>query len=283
MANLKKATPPVNASLNPADDSLFKSAEDCFQRTKPALDAIAVNDIKSPTIDVQEAAVVVLGIDGLLREPATQTKVAALVKAGLLDGKLLEDLPDVARTAWFSRYRLLQVSATHSDASLPVSLVEEALALRRRMLKTLDYNLDGDVEAMARLDAIRLGSGYLDLANDLLANADLYRERRSDIEHDQKNYRKTDEADARRLADKILRLLGAVTTPEQTLWKSNQARAFTLLLTHHEEARRAGRFLFYYEDGDKLFPSLFSAVRSAPTPRADKPAAEPPTLAVLPN
>jgi hypothetical protein len=283
MANPKKATPPVKASLNPADDSFFKSAEDCFQRTKPTLDALAASDIKSPSIDVQEAAVVVLGIDGLLREPATQTKVAALVKAGLLDGQLLEDLADVARAAWFSRYRLLQVSAVHSDASLPASLVEEALSLRRRMLKTLDYNLDGDVDAMARLDAIRLGSGYLDLANDLLANADLYRERRSDIESDQKNYRKTDEADARRLADKILRLLGAVTTPEQTLWKSNQARAFTLLLTHHEEARRAGRFLFYYEDGEKLFPSLFSAVRSAPAPRAEKPVADPPALAAPPN
>ena len=90
-----------------------------------------------------------------------------------------------------------------------------------------------------------------------------------------KDYRKTDEADARRLADKILRLLGAVTTPDQTLWKNNQARAFTLLLTHYEEARRVGRFLFYYEDGDKLFPSLFSAGRTAPGPRAEKPSAEP--------
>ena len=214
MANPRKATPAVTASLNPADESLFQSAEDCFQRTKPTLDALAINDIKSPTIDVQEAAVVVLGIDGLLREPATKAKIAALVKIGLLDGKLLENLPDVARTAWFSRYRLLQVSATHSEAALPIALVEEALTLRRRMLKTLDYNLDDDPDAVVRLNAIRIGAGHLDMANDLLANADFYRERKSDIEHDQKNYRKTDEADARRLADKILRLLGAVTIPE---------------------------------------------------------------------
>jgi hypothetical protein len=143
------------------------------------------------------------------------------------------------------------------------------------MLKTLDYNLDGDAEAMARLDAVRLGSGHIDMANDLLACADFYRERRSDIEQDQKNYRKGDEGEARQLADKVLRLLGAVTTPEQTLWRSNQARAFTLLLTHYEEARRVGRFLSYYEDADKLFPSLFSAVRSAPSPRAEKPAPAP--------
>jgi len=121
------------------------------------------------------------------------------------------------------------------------------LSLRRRMLKTLDYNLDEDPDDIARLAGIHIGAGHLDMANDLLACADYYRERTSDIDHDKKNYRKTDEADARRLADKILRLLGAVTTPDQTLWKSYQARSFTLLLTHDEEARRVGRFLSYYE------------------------------------
>ena len=45
-------------------------------------------------------------------------------------------------------------------------------------------------------------------------------------------------------------------TRRWALWKSNQARAFTLLLRHYEEARRAGRFLFYYEEGEKLFQSL---------------------------
>ena len=219
----------------------------------------------------------------MLREPATKAKIAVLVKAGLINGALLEALPDIARAAWFSRYRLLQVSATHSEAALPISLVDSSLKVRRRMLKTLDYNLDEDPDDLARLAAIHLGSGHLDMANDLLACADYYRERKGDIDHDRKNYRKTYEADARRLADKILRLLGAVTTPDQTLWKSYQARAFTLLLTHHEEARRVGRFLSYYEDGDKLFPSLFSAVRSAPGPRAEKPAAEPAAPADPPN
>ena len=279
MAKPRNATSAVKSSLDPADDSMFQFAEECFQRTRPAIEALAANDAKTPTIDVQEAAVVVLGIESLLRVPETKVKIAALVKLGLVDGKLLDALPDVARAAWFSRYRLLQVSATHSEAALPMTLVEKAFALRRRMLKTLDYHLDEDAEAVLRLNAIRLGSGHLDLANDLLATADFYRERKSDIEHDQRNYRKTDEADARRLADKILRLLGAVTTPEQTLWKNNQARAFTLLLSHYEEARRAGRFLFYYEEGERLFPSLFSAVRSAPAPRAEKPAAEPPAPA----
>ena len=275
MANTNKATPAALASLGPSDDSLFKSAEECFTRQTPALDALAPSDMRTPTIDVQEAAIIVIGIEAMLREPAMKAKIAALGKANLVNVALIEALPEVARSAWFSRYRLLQVSVTHSEAALPVSLVNDSLKVRRRMLKTLDYNLDEDPEDIARLTAIHIGTGHLDMANDLLACADFYRERKGDIDHDKKNYRKTDEADARRLADKILRLLGAVTTPEQTLWKNNQARAFTRLLTHYEEARRAGRFLCYYADGDKLFPSLYSAVRTAPGPRADKPAAEP--------
>lgn len=265
----------VTTSLDPSDDSLFQSAEVSFQRTNPAIEALASTDVRTPTIDVQAAAVVVLGVDALLRAPEMKAKIAALVKIGLVNGALLDALPDVARAAWFSRYRLLQVSATHSEAALPMTLVEECFTLRRRMLKTLDYNLDDDAEAVLRLNAIRLGSGHLDLANDLLAVADFYRERKDTIESDRKNYRKTDEADARRLADKILRLLGAVTTPEQTQWKTTQARAFTLLLSHHEEARRVGRFLSSADDGEAMFPSLFTAVRAAPTARAEKPAAEP--------
>lgn len=209
-------------------------------------------------------------MDGLLRAPDTWSKIKDLAKAGVVDLPLLDNLADTARAAWFSRYRLLQVNATHTEATLPVSLVDDSFALRRRMLKTLEYNLEGDPTATAPLAAICAGSGHQDLAHDLLAASAFYRERKSDIEHDKKNYRKPDEAEARKLADWILRLLGAIITAEQTQWKDHQARAFTLLLQRYEEARHVGQVLFYYGDGERLFPSLFSAARSALGPRADR-------------
>ncbi|TKD02245.1 hypothetical protein [Polyangium fumosum] len=255
---------PVN---EPAGQDPVHSAEASFELIKPRLVALDESTVRIPNIDVQQAAAAALGVDGLLRAAETRPKVEALGAAKLASGELLDGLADVARAAWYARYRLLQVSATHSEATLPVSLVEEAFVLRARMLKTLEYNLDDDASAMGRLTAIRAGSGHIDLGNDLLGAADLYREYEATLAQDKKNYRPSDEAEARKLSARILTLLGAVTTPEQTLWKGHQARAFTLLLTHYEEARRVGRFLFHYADGERLFPSLFSKVRSAPGAR----------------
>jgi hypothetical protein len=83
---------------------------------------------------------------------------------------------------------------------------------------------------------------------------------------------------ARKLAGDILSALGGPGTAESLRWRNYQARAFTLLEKHHQEAIRVGRFLFWYEGGEELFPTLFSAVRARPgkrrTPEA-KPAPAP--------
>jgi hypothetical protein len=139
---------------------------------------------------------------------------------------------------------------------------------RRCMLKTIEYHLEDDPEAMAQITHIRAGSGHIDLANDLSELASMYKQYRELIKHDKKNYRETDEADARGLSEQILRLLGAVTTPEQATWKGYQARAAKLLFESHDEAIRVGRFLFFYDAPEGRFPSLFTAVRAAPTAAA---------------
>jgi len=93
----------------------------------------------------------------------------------------------------------------------------------------------------------------------------MYEEFEEVIRIDKKGYRSSDTTNARKIADSIIATLGGATTPETQQWRNYQARVFTLLDKHHQEAIRVGRFLFWYEGGEELFPTMFSAVRSRPT------------------
>ncbi|WP_437714609.1 hypothetical protein WMF45_50360 [Sorangium sp. So ce448] len=256
-----------NKSGTPAVESTqLHTAEAAFQRLQSDLDAIPLAGLEVPRLDLQAAAVQAIGVAEALAAPKLRQRIAAIAATGALDATLIDRLEGVAWATWFARYKFLLTSATHSGAALPATLVERAYETRARMLKTLEYHLDGDAEAVAQLAHLRAGSGHLDLANDLSGAAEMYRKHREAIQDDKRNFRDEDEQDAATLAAQILRLLGATTTPEQTLWKGYQARAAKLLFRHYDEAVRVGRFLFYYDDPEGRFPNLYTATRATPTP-----------------
>ncbi|MBK9260382.1 MAG: hypothetical protein IPM54_11170 [Polyangiaceae bacterium] len=240
------------------------STEAAFLALKPALDALPQSALRQPNFNLQQGALVALAAHGLLDKPEKQAILEALGKAGVVNVELVANLAMVARAAWFVRHKLDLAEAVHSDAALPAQLVTDALETRKRMLKVLEYHLDADAQAQGLLAGIRAGSGHVDLANDLIALADMYEDHENEIRSDKKNYRVADTANARKLADDIIGTLGGSTTPQTQEWRNYQARVFTLLEKHHEEAIRVGRFLYWYEGGDELFPTMFSAVRSRP-------------------
>jgi len=243
------------------------SAEESFRKRRPAIEAVPMSETKAVTVDVQQASMVALGVHDLLHKPEHEPVIAALAKLGIIDRALIDGLADTARATWYARHKLIVASAVHTEAALPLELLEPALACRSRMRKSLEYNLEGHVKASTLLTQLRIGTGHLDLANDLLGYADMYVEHDEAIELDPKNYRATDEPLARRLSDEITTALGVTATPEQTTWKNLQARAFVLLKKHYEESVRLGQFLYYYENPDELFPSMFTASRAAPSSR----------------
>jgi hypothetical protein len=268
----KKKKPAAPPSKN--EDNLSPhSAEKAFHKLRPALDALARSAIRQPNFNLQEGALVSLSVHGLLDKPEVRSVVDILASTGKVDKDLVTGLADMARAAWFVRHKLDLAEAVHSDASLPVKLVGDAVETRRRMLKVLDYHLDEDPAAQRMLASIRAGHGHMDLASDLIALADMYTAHKATLSIDKKGYRAADVGHARKLADDILSTLGGPGTPESRRWRDYQARAFTLLERHHEEAIRLGRFLFWYDGGEDLFPSLFAAVRSRPAKKA-APAAE---------
>ncbi|WP_437676153.1 hypothetical protein [Sorangium sp. So ce131] len=268
---MPKPKTPNKSGKPAAESSNLHIAEAAFNRVKPSLDAMPLTGLDTPRLDLQAAAVQAIGVAQTLSAPLLRQRITAIAATGALDAALIDGLESVAWATWFARHKFLLTSATHSGAALPAALVERASETRARMLKTLEYHLDDDPEAAAQLAHLRAGAGHLDLANDLSGAAAMYRKHHESIKHDKRNYRVEDEQDASALAEQILRLLGATTTPEQTLWKGYQARAANQLFRHYDEAVRVGRFLFYYDDPEGRFPNLYTATRSAPTsPRPDK-------------
>lgn len=260
----KKNSNDNKQSKIPAPELTPHSTEAAFDKIKADLDALSRTEIRQPNLNLQEGALVALAAFALLDAPETRQTVEALAKTGAVNAKLIGDLATVAHAAWFVRHKLDLAEAVHSDAALPLPLVTEAIETKKRMLKVLDYHLDTDAHAQGLLTGIRSGSGHLDLANDLMALADMYEDYEKYIKIDKKSYRSSDVTNARKIADGIIANLGKSTTPETQQWRNYQARVFIMLEKHHEEAIRVGRFLFWYEGGDELFPTMFSAVRSRP-------------------
>ncbi|HVY47616.1 MAG TPA: hypothetical protein VHB21_17120 [Minicystis sp.] len=268
-----KAEPPRKAEAPPAAPPSAPAAADvegpdvsgadaAYARLKSRIEAIPQEARVNPTVDVQDAAIVALGVDGRLREPGRRAHVEALAARGLADLAKIDALADVALAAFHARTELLAAAATSSRAILPNDLRAMAADCRKRMRDACEYNLR-DEATKAQLRHLRAGRGDLDLAADLVGYAKLYAARRVELAHDKVNYRANDEALAKRLAQEIAKKLASSETPEVKQWAAAQAGAFTLLLEHYAEAARLGRFVDRDEAGEH-YPSLFSASRAAP-------------------
>jgi hypothetical protein len=255
------------------------AAENAYRLLQARLDTIPRDTVAPINVDIQVAAVFALGVSRLVAAPGVRERFARLAKSGEYDDSCVEQLGTAALGGWYCRHRYLLATATRSEAQLPSALVETALALRGRMLRLLEYWLSDDPEVAAELAAIRLGSGHLDLANDLTAAAALSDRHAAVISQDRKLYQAGDAALARQLSGKILETLGDSATAEQDEWTVAQARAWTHLSQVYEEVARGGRFLFARDGGEARFPQLVTAARAAAVRNAKD---EPGTPAVPP-
>src|SRR5262245_35018594 len=180
-------------------------AEAAFARFKPRFDEIAPALVPPVRIDLAAASEQARRVAAALASPMIRGRVLDLAASGTVDQRAIDELEAVAWAAYYAHYRLLQASATHAEVAIPASVVQRAFEVRNRMLKTLEYHLDGDPEVMASLAHLRRGSGHLDLAHDLSGAADLYRQHRRAIEGDTRHYRESDVADALALSEEIHR------------------------------------------------------------------------------
>ena len=271
----KPASPHVALAAAIAPDA----ARLAYEALEGEISALRTSDVAPRRIDMQRAASVAYTVAVRDAAPARRAEFERLAQIGRYDLATLERLPQLALAAWHVRYCQMMGQHRASAATVPEETMRRAQAVRARMLRVADYWLGDLPEVARRLEFIRAGAGYQDLANDLLELPRLYE--REDllarVTPDTPHYVAADVSDARRLAHAIFVGLGLGEESELERWASMSQRTWTLLSRAYEEHRKSGLFLFgAQEDVAATYPSLVAAVRSAPSRRApDEPVDEP--------
>jgi hypothetical protein len=237
--------------------------EAAFNTLRRRLEEISVDDIDRPRTSPQRAANAARSVAEYAARPEVRVRFERLARGVEFRLELLDELFLAADAAWHTRQRLEDLQQNQGEGRVAAAVHQEATTLRTRMLRVLEYHLGDHPALAARLAAIRGGKGPIDLANDLIALADLYRQHQAELVDDRRHYRADDASAATSVAAEITRQLSGGAAKEVERWTELQARAWTLLQQIYEEVRRAGQFLFYYEDPEAKFPSLFAAARTA--------------------
>lgn len=250
----------------------LESTAGAFEALRPELDAIPRGEVISLRVDPQLAAAFAFSVARRDSAPERRARLAALEPTGLFHAVELDRLLTCSLATFHARRRQLEVSDVASGARVPEAMLRDAQERRARMLRVLEYYFGDLPEHAARQAAIRAGTGYQDLANDLLALHDYYLE--ADvarvITRDTLHYRADDTERAAAQAHELFAGLGLTREGEAVRWLDLTQRAYTLLMLSYDKLRAVGQLVFRLdEDVDVTYPSLVSAVRAAPARAVD--------------
>lgn len=229
-----------------------------FEAVRPLLDAQTQTRRSNTSLD--KAILHAASIGRMVKQPGVRARFAGM-PAGDFDQQHVERLETVALAAWHAAVSLESASVQTSGARISEADVAEGTKLKKRMIKVLEYHLGHLDEVAKELAAIRTGSGYLDLADDLVRLAALYLHHAADLGADTRHYRAADRDRAGRLAHAIHQVLGDGRDTDANYWSDTLARAWALLVATYSEVSAAGRWLYRHEQGEQRFPSIYTVGR----------------------
>jgi hypothetical protein len=243
------------------------AASKAYALALPRAEAVPASDRSALTVDVQDATLLAEAVARFLAEPEVRARFGMLPRE-LFDPGHLDDLLTLSLATHHAHVLLQTIRAGGSTAKLSANLVLEASEVRTRMLELCEYVFRRDPVLSAEVASIRLGTGYKDHAMDLVRLANLYEQYAAIVARDTFNYRATDAADARRLAQAIRNELGQSQGADERHQLAIVTALWTLLVRCYNEIQAAGQFLYRNEDADRKFPSLFTrkSRRSRPAP-----------------
>jgi hypothetical protein len=214
-----------------------------------------------PTVDPGTALAAAKTVGDSLAEKKTRARFDALpeeeINRGLVDAHAsLREAASAAAAAYQS------ADNAEGDALVPAASVQVLTDIRTRTYSLIDYHLGEDPEVARELTVIRAGSGYKDLANDVVALLGLTAKHLSVVKHDKKNYRAEDAVNGPVHVEIVreARLKGQrpATKKAARAW----ALAFHALRQAHDEVTTVGRFIDRRRsDVGERWPSLFVNVK----------------------
>lgn len=248
-------------------DGLSISEAEAFERVRAELEAVPLEKLVLPTINIQLAAAYVYSVAARDLQDERRVRFEYLAESSLWATEVLTSLPYFAKAAWYCRRHFDEVDALEGYARLPEGVETEARDIRGRMIRVLEYHVGDQSFYRNRIALIRSGSGHQDLANDLQSLAEIYAEPEVQlvVRQDPRWYQESDPDDALRLAGQIFESLGIKRPQVRAQWSQITKAVWVRLSEGYQEHAAAGRFIFRDEENTaETYPNLISTIRSSP-------------------
>jgi hypothetical protein len=228
----------------------------------PRLEALGKSEILRLNLSIPRAAATALAAEPKIK------KLAKAIERELPQFRIeaVRELRPIALATWY----LHVAPRPQIDEDRVKALVATGAPLKRMLLSQAKALAERKLLHTEHVDAIEKGRGNLDLANDLLALAQLFRNHWELIRTKVAIIEADELARAEQLGTSLLEAIGArhVEPEEQSAQDRAielRARAATLLLRTYDELRAAVAYLRRHEgDADTIAPSLYQRERRRP-------------------
>lgn len=244
-----------------------EAARRAYLTVLPRVEAMTASEYAALSVDVQDAAILAIGVARFVAQPEVRARFA-LLSPELFDITHLDDLPTLALAAYHGYVELQVVRAGGSQAKLSPDVETEATVKRKRMFELVEHVFREERRLAREIASIRSGTGHKDMALDLARLARIYEDNPEEVARDTVNYRATDAADARRLSQTILSELSRNVGADEQQQLATVTGIWTLLVRCYDEVMAAGHFIYRHENPESKFRSLYtrSSRRARPAP-----------------
>jgi hypothetical protein len=239
------------------------AAKAAAEAHRARLAAFPPAELAVPRLDVRAAALAALSVYAFVTQVGPlHARFKAQHEIREFDIANIETLKDAAFLVLYAHAQAEAAGAFKSDAKVPIDLFQQGTNLEARMQELCEYKFKRNPQIAPILAVLSPGTGYRDLATDLIGYADIYEMEPKQVTSDTTNYRPTDVAEARRIAGEILAHLAGAMSPKARDAYDLLQRAWTLLLQVYFEVQTVGVTLMRQDPRRyEWFPSLFAAGR----------------------